>query len=233
MVLFERCLIACALYEEFWIKVNVTSLFASTPHPFPIDIDFTSSLQNKKKRERKTKQKKKKKQDILHSLRVTLIFDCICCIRGWPACHTRFDSSICQLRCISVSHYLTETYLIGSMKVLMGLKRNSKHDLVNGNSLVQGLKRNSSVCAVLFFFSLSFPFSSSLSPLFPPFVLLLFSLSSFSPSLCFCLSSLLSPLEVCKVFRRLQHRRSSACLQEGVHHPPPQEASCPSPVGSI
>lgn len=59
------------------------------------------------------------------SLRVTLIFDCICCIRGWPACHTRFDCSICQLlRCIFfVSHYLTETYLIGSMKVLMGLHR--------------------------------------------------------------------------------------------------------------
>lgn len=59
------------------------------------------------------------------SLRVTLICDCICCIRGWPACHTRFDCSICQLlRCIFfVSHYLTETYLIGSMKVLMGLHR--------------------------------------------------------------------------------------------------------------
>lgn len=59
------------------------------------------------------------------SLRVTLICDCICCIRGWPACHTRFDCSICQLlRCIFfVSHYLTESYLIGSMKVLMGLHR--------------------------------------------------------------------------------------------------------------
>ncbi|RVE55856.1 hypothetical protein OJAV_G00230320 [Oryzias javanicus] len=38
--------------------------------------------------------------------------------RGWPACHTRYDCSICQLlRCIFfVSHYLTESYLIGSMK---------------------------------------------------------------------------------------------------------------------
>ncbi len=41
---------------------------------------------------------------MLHSLRVTLIFDCICYIRGWPACHTRFDPrSICQLRCTSPS----------------------------------------------------------------------------------------------------------------------------------
>ena len=24
MVLFERCMIACALYEEFWLKVRIT-----------------------------------------------------------------------------------------------------------------------------------------------------------------------------------------------------------------
>lgn len=119
MVLFERCLIACALYEEFWIKVTgVGNVFldrASSLH-FPIHDDNHIET------------------NVLHSLRVTLICDCICCIRGWPACHTRFDCSICQLlRCIFfVSHYLTETYLIGSMKVLMGLHRKFlKTDLVN------------------------------------------------------------------------------------------------------
>ena len=112
-------------------------------------------------------------------MRVTLIFDCICCIRGWPACHTRFDSSICQLRCISpCPHYLTETYLIGSMKVLMGLKRNSKHDLVNGNSRGQGLGRKTQV---FFFFSIPLflvsllpspllPLLSSITLLLPPVV---------------------------------------------------------------
>lgn len=110
VVLFERCLIACALYEEFWIKVawsRTSRRIAAASLHFPIN-DFTSTV----------------KRPSL-SLRVTLICDCICCIRGWPACHTRFDCSICQLlRCIFfVSHYLTETYLIGSMKVLMGLHR--------------------------------------------------------------------------------------------------------------
>ena len=33
VVLFERCLIACALYEEFWMKVNVTSLLVTIPLP--------------------------------------------------------------------------------------------------------------------------------------------------------------------------------------------------------
>lgn len=188
MVLFERCLIACALYEEFWVKVNVTSLFGSNPPPTlspSISISLPHYKTTTKKRQKKAKEKK---QDILHSLRVTLIFDCICCIRGWPACHTRFDSSICQLRCISVSHYLTETYLIGSMKVLMGLKRNSKNDLVNGNSQVQGLKKLKSVL-LFFFFSLSFPFSSSLSPLFLPFPPLLHLFLLLSPCCCLLLNS--------------------------------------------
>lgn len=165
------------------------SLLTSRAHPRTLSPSISISLphyKTKKKRERKlSKRKKTNKQDILHSLRVTLIFDCICCIRGWPACHTRYDSSICQLRCISVSHYLTETYLIGSMKVLMGLKRNSKHDLVNGNSQVQGLKKKLKCVCCSFFFLLVF------SILFFP----VSSLSSFSTSpapllhLCFCLSS--------------------------------------------
>lgn len=44
VVLFERCLIACALYEEFWIKVN-RAPFAETfvPPVPPINV-FTSSV---------------------------------------------------------------------------------------------------------------------------------------------------------------------------------------------
>jgi hypothetical protein len=30
IVLFERCLIACALYEEFWIKVSIAISFEVT-----------------------------------------------------------------------------------------------------------------------------------------------------------------------------------------------------------
>ncbi|XP_071334956.1 pre-mRNA-processing factor 39 isoform X1 [Trachinotus anak] len=105
VVLFERCLIACALYEEFWTKVMSALTSLSLPLPpctSPINDDNHIDTVNRP----------------ALSLRVTLICDCICCIRGWPACHTRFDCSICQLlRCIYfVSHYLTETYLIGSMK---------------------------------------------------------------------------------------------------------------------
>lgn len=112
VVLFERCLIACALYEEFWTKVMSPLTSPSLPLPpctSPINDDNHIDTVNRP----------------ALSLRVTLICDCICCIRGWPACHTRIDCRICQLlRCIFfVSHYLTETYLIGSMKVLMGLHR--------------------------------------------------------------------------------------------------------------
>ena len=32
MVLFERCMIACALYEEFWLKVNNSFLKNTKDH---------------------------------------------------------------------------------------------------------------------------------------------------------------------------------------------------------
>lgn len=105
------------------LGLNSRLIAAASLH-FPINVD--DQIGSVKKKQKKTKATKhKNKENVLHSLRVTLICDCICCIRGWPACHTRFDCSICQLlRCIFfVSHYLTETYLIGSMKVLMGLHR--------------------------------------------------------------------------------------------------------------
>lgn len=35
LVLFERCLIACALYEEFWLKVAESSSLASPSATFP------------------------------------------------------------------------------------------------------------------------------------------------------------------------------------------------------
>lgn len=167
MVLFERCLIACALYEEFWTKVMRSSTSLSLPLPplhFPIHDD--NHIETVKRP--------------ALSLRVTLICDCICCIRGWPACHTRFDCSICQLlRCIFfVSHYLTETYLIGSMKVLMGLHRkflktilsmkkftvcvNQKNRFKMLLSLFFCLSSFSSVlflCPLLHFFQLAFSFS--------------------------------------------------------------------------
>lgn len=102
-------------------------------------------------------------------MRVTLICDCICCIRGWPACHTRFDCSICQLlRCIFfVSHYLTETYLIGSMKVLKGLHRKFlKTDLVNEefHCFCRSEKPRFNIPR-LFFFPLFSPFLCFLCPL--------------------------------------------------------------------
>ena len=34
VVLFERCLIACALYEDYWIKVGL--LFYATSHVYPV-----------------------------------------------------------------------------------------------------------------------------------------------------------------------------------------------------
>lgn len=152
------------------------------------------------------------------SLRVTLIFDCICCIRGWPACHTRFDRSICQLlRCIfSVSHYLTETYLIGSMKVLMGLHRKFlKTNLVNEE-----------------IHSFPSPGNLSFKCLLPPSLFALLLCSSL------CLLSLSLPFslfcsQVCKISRGLQHWGGETCLQEGVHHPSAQEAHHPPAVGSL
>lgn len=149
VVLFERCLIACALYEEFWTKVMwpLTSLSlllppCTSPHQrwYHIDTVNRPAL----------------------SLRVTLICDCICCIRGWPACHTRFDCSICQLlRCIFfVSHYLTETYLIGSMKVLMGLHRKFLKTILSMKKFT---------VSVNWKFRFKRVFCLSLSPLFFPF----------------------------------------------------------------
>lgn len=124
------------------------------------------------------------------SLRVTLICDCICCIRGWPACHTRFDCSICQLlRCIFfVSHYLTETYLIGSMKVLMGLHRKFLKTMsMKKFTVCVNLKSRFKMLLSLF----AFP----LSPLFFFSVLSCTSSNSLS----------LFHSEVCKISRGLQH----------------------------
>lgn len=124
------------------------------------------------------------------SLRVTLICDCICCIRGWPACHTRFDCSICQLlRCIFfVSHYLTETYLIGSMKVLMGLHRKFLKTILSMKKFTVSvnLKIRFKTCCL---------FCLSLSPLFFFSVLSCTSSNSLS----------LFHSEVCKISRGLQH----------------------------
>lgn len=154
------------------------------------------------------------------SLRVTLICDCICCIRGWPACHTRFDCSICQLlRCIFfVSHYLTETYLIGSMKVLMGLHRKFLRTILS--------MKKFTVCV-------------NVKNRFKMFVSL-FCLSSFSSvlfsSVLSCTSSNSLSLfhsEVCKISRGLQHWRCETYLQEGVHHPSAQKTSHPPAVGSV
>lgn len=92
-------------------------------------------------------------------MRVTLICDCICCIRGWPACHTRYDCSICQLlRCIFfVSHYLTETYLIGSMKVLMGLHRKFQKTILSMKKFTVSviLKNRFQTCCLFLPFSFS------------------------------------------------------------------------------
>lgn len=152
------------------------------------------------------------------SLRVTLICDCICCIRGWPACHTRFDCSICQLlRCIFfVSHYLTETYLIGSMKVLMGLHRKFLKTILSMKKFTVSvnLKIRFKTCCL---------FCLSLSPLFFFSVLSCTSSNSLS----------LFHSEVCKISRGLQHWRCETCLQEGVHHPSAQETSHPPAVGSL
>ena len=113
-------------------------------------------------------------------MRVTLICDCICCIRGWPACHTRFDCSICQLlRCIFfVSHYLTETYLIGSMKVLMGLHRKFlRNDLVNEEIHCHNRSfRFKYVLSLLLFFSPLSCFFLLSSPAFLPTCFLFFTL---------------------------------------------------------
>lgn len=113
------------------------------------------------------------------SLRVTLICDCICCIRRWPACHTRFDCSICQLlRCIFfVSHYLTETYLIGSMKVLMGLHRKFLKTILSMKKFTASInwKLGFKMCC-LCFFSLSFCSLSLSSPAFLPTCFLFFTL---------------------------------------------------------
>lgn len=113
------------------------------------------------------------------SLRVTLICDCICCIRGWPACHTRFDCSICQLlRCIFfVSHYLTETYLIGSMKVLMGLHRKFLKTILSMKKFTVSVSYNFwfKFCCV-FCLSLSLLHFLLSSPLSPPTRFLFFNL---------------------------------------------------------
>lgn len=153
------------------------------------------------------------------SLRVTLICDCICCIRGWPACHTRYDCSICQLlRCIFfVSHYLTETYLIGSMKVLMGLHRKFLKTILSMKKFTVSVnwKFRFKMCCLLcisLFLLCSFSLSS---PAFLPTPLSLFH------------------SEVCKIYRGLQHWRCKTCLQEGVYHPPAQETSHPPAVGSL
>lgn len=150
------------------------------------------------------------------SLRVTLICDCICCIRGWPACHTRIDCSICQLlRCIFlVSHYLTESYLIGSMKVLMGLHRKFLKTMLSMKKFTMS-RSWSYRLNVLSFLPLSFLFFV----LFP-----------------LCTSSNLLSLfhsEVCKISRELQHWMCETCLQESLHHPSAQETSHPPAVGSL
>lgn len=206
VVLFERCLIACALYEEFWTKVMwpltllSLPLLPALPHPrwYHIDTVNRPAL----------------------SLRVTLICDCICCIRGWPACHTRFDCSICQLlRCIFfVSHYLTETYLIGSMKVLMGLHRKFLKTILSMKKFTVSANWNFrfKMCCLFFF---------CLSPSLLFFFSVLFCISSNSLSLFHS--------EVCKISRGLQHRRREAYLQEGVYRPSAQETSHPPVVGCL
>ena len=152
------------------------------------------------------------------SLRVTLICDCICCIRGWPACHTRFDCSICQLlRCIFfVSYYLTETYLIGSMKVLMGLHRKFLKTILSMKkfSVSVNWKCGFKMCCLFCLSFSSILFSSILS-------------CTFSNSLS------LSHSEVCKICRELQHWMCETCLQEGVQHPPAQETCHPPAVGGL
>lgn len=171
MVLFERCLIACALYEEFWIKVFwawTRDSLLLPPCTSPSTLIITSSTQFKKKKRKEKQQEKKKKRSAL-SLRVTLICDCICCIRGWPACHTRYDCSICQLlRCIFfVSHYLTETYLIGSMKVLMGLHRKFLKTILSMKQFTECMNciyRLKMFCFSCLSSSFLFPLSSCLSP---------------------------------------------------------------------
>lgn len=114
---------------------------------------------------------------------------------------------------LSVSHYLTETYLIGSMKVLMGLKQKFSKRSCQWKFTGAGIRNESLISVFFSHFYLLFPI--------PLFLSSPFSHLSFFAS------------EVCQVPGELQHRGSEAHLQEGMHHPPAKEAYHPCSLGSL
>lgn len=118
---------------------------------------------------------------------------------------------------LSVSHYLTETYLIGSMKVLMGLKQKFSKRSCQWKFTGAGI-RNENLISVFF------PISTFSPP--PPFLSLSFSFPP--PSHLSFFTS-----EVCQVPGELQHRGSEAHLQESMHRPPAEEAYHPCSLGSL
>jgi hypothetical protein len=58
IVLFERCLIACALYEEFWIKVSIVRSYEVT-HGVPQTMDH-----------------------VQHSILTTILVPCLVVMKG-------------------------------------------------------------------------------------------------------------------------------------------------------
>lgn len=117
----------------------------------------------------------------------------------------------------SSPHYLTETYLIGSMKVLMGLHRKFQKTILSMKKFSVIFVRK----------EVGFKHVVSFLPFFLPYSFPL-ALPCTSSNLLFLFHS-----EVCKICRELQRWRCETHLQEGLQHPPAQKTSHPPALGSL